>query len=316
MFEKLRGKFKEFVEEEKSLKPKESLETKVKKKIKREAQIKEKDIESLLEELYLSLLSSDVSLTVADSIKKDLKEALVDRKIKSGTRLEEISRKSIREVISRHLEEPENYLDEQAEDQEKPFVILFLGPNGHGKTTTIAKIGKILQEKGMEVVLSAADTFRAASIEQVSKWAEELDAKIIKHDYGADPAAVCYDAKEHAEKNNKDVVLIDTAGRSELDKNLMNQLEKIKRTVEPNHSMYIAEAVAGNSAVKQAKQFNEKIGIDGITVTKVDTDTKGGCLLSLSSEVKKPIHYLGTGQGLRDIQRFKKEWYLDKIIPK
>jgi len=319
MFNKLKDKFQDFLEEEKKIEPKESLETKIKKKIKRKTTIKEKDIKEPLENLYLSLLSSDVSLEVSEDIKKEIKEILEGREISSGQNLASITKEAIRKTLKKHLKEPDLYLDQKIEKNKKPeepHIILFLGPNGHGKTTTIAKVGKMLQKKNKKIVLAASDTFRAASIEQLEKWSKKLDVKLIKHDYGADPAAVCYDAKEHAKSKNKDVVLIDTAGRSELDKNLMQQLEKIKKVVKPDQTIYVTEAVAGNAAVKQAEKFNEKIGVDGFIVTKVDTDAKGGCLLSISSVTGKPIHYLGIGQGLNDLKKFKKEWFVNNILPK
>jgi len=318
MFNKLRDKFQEFLGEEEKLEAKPSLETKIKKKIKREAKIKEKDIEKPLEELRLSLLSADVSLDVAEQIENQLKESLTGREVKAKEKITQIIKNTVKQTLEEHLKEPEKYLHQEIKelkDEEKPYLVLFLGPNGHGKTTTIAKIGKMLQEQEMEIVLAAADTFRAASIEQIEKWSEKLNAKLIKHEYGADPAAVCYDAKEHAETNNKDVVLIDTAGRSELNKNLMQQLEKIKRVTKPDKSMYVTEAVAGNASVEQAKKFNQKIGIDGFTITKVDTDAKGGCILSLPSTVGKPIHYIGVGQNLEDLKPFKKQWFINNIIP-
>lgn len=316
MFSKLKKKLNGFVEEEKAeLAPKVSLETKVKKKIRRKAEIKEKDLTKLLEDLELSLLSVDVSLELTEKLKQNIKQELVGKKVKAKEDLAQVTWNSIRSTIKEELREPEKYLDEEAQEKEEPYVVMFVGPNGHGKTTTIAKVSHLLQEKGMETVLAAADTFRAASIEQLQNWTDKLDTKLIKHDYGADPAAVCYDAKNHAESKDKQVVLIDTAGRSELDKNLMNQLEKIKKVVKPDKTIYVTEAVAGNTAVKQADEFNQKIGLDGFILTKTDTDAKGGCLLSISSKVKKPIYYIGTGQELKDLKEFKKQWFLEKILP-
>lgn len=317
MFSKLKKKLQGFVEEEKTeLTPKVSLETQIKKKVTRKAQIKEKDIDKLLENLEISLLSVDVSLDLIEKLKENIKQELIGRKVKASEDLAEVTWKAIRETVNEELREPEKYLDEEVQEKEEPYVVMFVGPNGHGKTTTIAKISYLLQQKGMKTVLAAADTFRAASIEQLGKWAEKLDTKLIKHDYGADPAAVCYDAKKHAQSKGKQAVLIDTAGRSELDKNLMNQLEKIKKVVDPDYTVYVTEAVAGNAAVRQADEFNRKIGIDGFILTKTDTDAKGGCLLSISSKVKKPIQYIGTGQELKDLKKFKKQWFLGKILPK
>ncbi len=315
MFNKLKQKLGAVIEEGSELEPDTSIETKVKKKIKRKVKIKQKDLEQLLEDLELSLLSADVSLNTVEEIKQEIKEQLEGKEVGKGETIKQSTRKAIKETLESHLKEPETYLHQEIQETKKPYLVLFLGPNGHGKTTTIAKIAEKLQKKDLEVVLAAADTFRAASIEQLEKWNQKLDTKLIKHEYGSDPAAVCYDAKEHAESSDKDVVLIDTAGRSELDKNLMQQLKKIKDVTNPNYTMYVTEAVAGNAAVEQAKTFNEKIGIDGITITKTDTDTKGGSLLSISSETNKPIQYIGTGQSLEDLKNFKKQWFINKIIP-
>ncbi len=322
MFNKLKQKLQNFVEEEKKveIKPKASLETKIKKKVKRKAQIKEKDITELLENLELSLLSVDVSLELTEKLKENIKQELVGKEVKAAEDLAEITLKTIKETLTQELIQPKNYLVEEVkeknEETEEPYVILFVGPNGHGKTTTIAKVSHMLQKEGTGTVLAAADTFRAASIEQLEKWAQKLDTKLIKQGYGADPAAVCYDAKKHAQSSNKGAVLIDTAGRSELDKNLMNQLEKIKKVVQPDKTIYITEAVAGNAAVHQANEFNKKIGLDGFIMTKVDTDAKGGCILSISSKVKKPIYYIGTGQNPEDLKKFEKQWFIEKILPR
>lgn len=317
MFNKLREKFEGFLEKEKEveIEPKESLETRVKRKVKRKTQIKEKDIDGLIEDLKISLLSADVSLTTTEQITKEIKEELIGREITAKEPLEQVTTQAIKNSLEKKLNEPSEYLHEKVKASEKPYLILFLGPNGHGKTTTIAKLSKILQEEGEKTVLAAADTFRAASIEQLEKWSEKLNTKLIKHEYGSDPAAVCYDAKEHAKSKNKGTVLIDTAGRSELDKNLMQQLEKIKQVTNPDYTVYVTESTAGNAAVDQAKKFNEKIGIDGLIITKTDTDTKGGSILSLSNELNKPIQYIGTGQGLEDLKKFKKQWFLNKIVP-
>lgn len=317
MFNKLREKFEGFLEGEKELdiEPKESLGTKVKKKVKRRAEIKEKDVEELLENLRLSLLSADVSLDTTEQITGEIREDLVGKQLTAKDSLKEITTQAIRKTLKKRLNEPREYLHEAIEESKQLYTVLFLGPNGHGKTTTMAKFSHMLQERGIETVLAAADTFRAASIEQLEKWSEELDTRLIKHEYGSDPAAVCYDAKEHAKTQGKGAVLIDTAGRSELDKNLMQQLEKIKRVTEPDYTIYVTESVAGNAAVEQAREFDDKIGIDGLILTKTDTDAKGGSLLSISNELNKPIHYVGTGQELEDLKKFKKQWFINKIVP-
>ena len=191
---------------------------------------------------------------------------------------------------------------------------MFVGPNGHGKTTSIAKLSYLLKQNNLSVVFAAADTFRAASIEQLEKWGEKTNSKVIKQQYGSDPAAVCFDAIKHAKAKGIDVVLIDTAGRSELNTNLMEQLRKIVRVANPDLKIYVGEALAGNAAVEEAKKFNEIIDIDGVIMSKTDCDVKGGSILSISYETKKPILFMGVGQELNDLKPFNKQWFLDKIF--
>ena len=188
--------------------------------------------------------------------------------------------------------------------EEKPFVIAFFGINGSGKTTTIAKIANLLKEKNISCVLAASDTFRAASIEQLQIHADKLGVKLIKHDYGSDPAAVSFDAIKHAKAKNIDVVLIDTAGRLHSNINLMDELKKIVKVSKPNLKLFVGESIAGNDCIEQAKTFNEAVGIDGIILAKADIDEKGGAAISVSYITKKPIIYLGTGQEYKDLKEF------------
>ena len=185
-----------------------------------------------------------------------------------------------------------------------------MGVNGSGKTTTTAKLTKLLQSNDMKVVLAASDTFRAAAIDQLQTWADKLNVRLIKHDYGADAAAVAFDAIKHAKSKKIDVVLIDTAGRMHSNINLRDELKKIVRIAKPDLKIFVGESITGNDCIEQATTFNESVGIDGIILSKADVDEKGGTAISISHVTDKPILYLGTGQELKDIEKFN----LDKLI--
>ena len=197
--------------------------------------------------------------------------------------------------------------------KEKPFVILFLGINGSGKTTNLAKMAYLLKQKGFSVALAAADTFRAASIEQIQEHAKKLNIPLIKHDYGADPSAVGFDAIKYAKSHHIDVVLIDTAGRMHTKTNLISEMEKICRITNPDLKIFVAESIAGNDATEQAKTFHEAIEIDGTILSKADVDEKGGTIISVSAITHKPIFYLGTGQNYKDLKLFNKEEYIESL---
>ena len=191
---------------------------------------------------------------------------------------------------------------------------MFVGVNGSGKTLAIAKIAYMLKKQGKSCVMAAGDTFRAGAIEQLEIHANNLDVKIIKHGPGADPAAVAYDAIEHAKAKHKDVVLLDTAGRMQTNINLMDEMAKIKRVAKPDMIIFVGDALAGNDAVEQAKRFNEIVGIDGVILTKVDTDAKGGSALSVAYTIGKPLFFIGIGQKYEDQIPFNPQWMLDKIF--
>jgi fused signal recognition particle receptor len=194
------------------------------------------------------------------------------------------------------------------------FSIAFVGFNGTGKTTTIAKFGKLLNDKGYKVVIAASDTFRAGSIEQLCLHAENIGIKVIKHNYGADPAAVAFDAINHAKARGIDVVLIDTAGRSEMNRNLMDEMKKLVRVSNPDMKIFVGDSLAGNAVAEQATKFSE-IGLDGSILTKVDADSRGGAALSISYITGKPILFIGTGQGYDDLEPFDPKWLVERILP-
>ncbi|MEM3154532.1 MAG: signal recognition particle-docking protein FtsY [Candidatus Woesearchaeota archaeon] len=262
-------------------------------------------------DLELALLENNVAVEVIEKIKQDLKSQLVDKPIPRG-KVEETIANSLHVSIEGLFKVPQIDLLERAR-QKKPFVICFVGVNGSGKTTSIAKIANYLQSHGFSVVLAAADTFRAAAIDQLQLHADRLNVKLVRHDYGSDPAAVAFDAIKHAEANNKDVVLIDTAGRLHSNINLMDEMRKIMRVAKPDLKIFVGESITGNDCVEQAKQFNEAVGIDGIILAKADVDEKGGAAISVSYVTKKPILFLGVGQEYNDLQEFDKERLLASI---
>lgn len=298
---------------EKEFAPKLSLMTQIKKAITRKATVSEKDVTSLLWDFNLELLESDVSVLVAEKICAEIKENLVGKEFSSKDSVKEITHSAIKKAIEDSVIESDfNFIDKVK--SKKPFVILFVGPNGHGKSTTIGKLSYYLKKNNLTSVLVAADTFRAAAIEQLEKIGEKAGIKVIKHNYGSDPAAVAFDGIKHAESKGLDIVLIDTAGRSELNTNLMEQLRKIVKVSKPDLKIYIGEALAGNAAVEEAKKFNDIINIDGVIMTKADCDVKGGAILSISYETKKPVLFIGIGQGLDDLKPFEKKWFIDKVF--
>ena len=195
----------------------------------------------------------------------------------------------------------------------KPFVIVFVGVNGSGKTTTIAKFARMLLDNKFSVVLGAADTFRAAAIDQLQLHANNLGIKMIKHDYGSDPAAVAFDTIKHAEAARKDVVLIDTAGRLHSNANLMDEMKKIIRVAKPDLTIFIGESITGNDCIEQAKMFDKAAGFDAIVLSKADVDEKGGAAISISYITKKPILFLGVGQEYKDLKKFNPKLIVDSL---
>lgn len=276
-----------------------------------EKKLSEGDLEPILNELESGLIESDVAYEVAEKIKNDLKMNLVDREIKRGKEKEAVVdsfRKSLLEILA----VPEIDLKKMVENK-KPVILLFLGFNGSGKTTSLAKIGKWLVDGGYPCVFAAADTFRAASVEQLEEHAKRIGARLIKHKYGADPAAVAFDAIAHAKANGIPFVLIDTAGRAHTNRNLMDQMQKIVRVNKPDLKILVIDSLTGNDAVLQARTFNE-VGIDGVVFTKVDVNEKGGAILSVTHELKKPILFLSLGQEYENFERFDKEKFVNQIV--
>lgn len=272
--------------------------------------LSEEKFEELFWSLEQALLENNVAVEVIDKIKDDLKVKLIDKPLPRN--LEAVVQKTLNESINDILSIKHKDIIALARSK-KPFIIAFFGINGSGKTTTIAKVAQLLQQNSLRCVMAAGDTFRAAAIQQLEEHADNLKIKLIKHDYGADAAAVAFDAVKHAEKHALDVVLIDTAGRLHSDTNLMDELKKIVRVAKPDLKIFVGESLTGNDCVEQVERFNEQIGIDGVILTKADVDEKGGTALSISFVTKKPILFIGTGQNYSDLKPFTKELVLENL---
>jgi len=279
--------------------------------------ITEKDLNKILEDFELSLLESDVSMAVSEKIVNELKKKLTGEKIGLTSNKKDFVKIAVEETLTEILEYKKYNIFKEIEKKRKAgeiFSIAFVGFNGTGKTTTIAKFGKLLNDKGYKVVIAASDTFRAGSIEQLCLHAENIGIKVIKHNYGADPAAVAFDAINHAKARGIDVVLIDTAGRSEMNRNLMDEMKKLVRVSNPDMKIFVGDSLAGNAVAEQATKFSE-IGLDGSILTKVDADARGGAALSISYITGKPILFIGTGQGYDDLEPFDPKWLVERILP-
>jgi fused signal recognition particle receptor len=276
--------------------------------------IRERKLDDLLDDLETILLESDVALPVAEEIKEALKVELVGRRLRRDVDMEDFVEDALREAIRKVLAVEPVDLDAYIDSHPKPVVLMFVGVNGTGKTTAIARIAHRLKKRGLSVVLAAGDTFRAGAIEQIDLHAQRLAVKIIKHQAGSDPAAVAFDAVEHARARYKDVVLIDTAGRMQTNTNLMDEMKKIKRIAKPNLVIFVGDALAGNDAVEQARAFNEAVGIDIAILTKIDADAKGGAALSIAHAVGRPVAFVGTGQNYEDLEPFDPDWMVDRLF--
>jgi len=300
MFEKLRKALKSFVDRAAT------------------RELSPKTVEALEDELIFQLVESDVALEVAEGIISELKRRIEGVRISIREDKRRAVESLLKEVIL-DIFRSAGKLDLLNEIRDKavknePYIIVFLGPNGHGKTTTIAKIARLLLINDFRVVVAASDTFRAGAIEQLEEHCNRLGVKLVKHRYGADPAAVAFDAVAHARSRRFNVVLIDTAGRMQTDRDLMDEMRKIVRVVSPDAKIFVGDALTGNDALYEAKRFHEEIGIDGSILTKADADVKGGAAISIVYATRRPILYLGTGQSYDDLVEFDPKWFVEKLF--
>ncbi len=274
-----------------------------------EKELTEEELDPLLEDMRLKLLKNNVALQTAERIQESVKENLEGQQVKR-TKTDAAVREAFRNALEERLRSDFD-LDSRLEQAGDPPVVFMVGFNGSGKTTTTAKLGKKLMDEGHEVVFGAGDTFRAASIEQLKEWGDQMNVKVVSQDYESDPAAVGYDTIEHAEKEGK-IALVDTAGRSHGDRNLMDELEKMFEVNEPDISFLVVDALTGNDALEQVEAYDGMF--DAFIVTKMDVDDSGGVALTLAEASDKPVAFLGTGQDLQDLEKFEVEDFVDQLL--
>jgi len=281
-------------------------------------ELSDKNLADAVWELQMILIQNDVAVEVAEHICNLTKEKLLGTR---AGRLENLKRlfktaihESVLEVLTpKHPLDPIEFVRAKKSKGE-PTVILFVGVNGTGKTTTLAKMASLFKKEGFSIVIAAGDTFRAGSIEQLQRHADVIGVRVIKQDYGADAAAIAYDAIAHAKAKHIDVVLIDSAGRMQSNRNLIEEMKKIVRVANPDLKVFVGDSLAGNDALSQAKEFNDAIGIDGAILTKVDADPSGGAALSVAYVTGRPVIYIGVGQTYEDLKRFDPEWFAQRLI--
>lgn len=281
-------------------------------------ELKADQLHPILSEFKLTLIENDVAVPVAERVCEEMEKRLEGAQVKRLEARKKLVLQNLHDVMLEILNTG-NHIDlwsmvEKKKKAKEPFVLAFVGINGTGKTTTIAKVARMFMKKGYSVVLSCSDTYRAGSIEQLEEHARRLGVKMVRHTYGADPAAVAYDTIKHAKAHGIDVVLIDTAGRIQTDRNLMNELAKVKRVITPDLTVLTVDALTGNDAVMQAEEFNNTVGIDATILTKVDADVKGGSALSVTYVTKKPIIFIGTGQAYENLEPFNPEQFTQMIL--
>lgn len=299
--------------------PKISLETKIKGFIFGKVEIKEKDIQDILEDFKFALLEADVNFAVAEKIVDTMHGRLVGSKVDFGDiekEVRSIIRSSISGILSKNSSIDIVKMAEQKKEQgNEPFTILFVGPNGAGKTTTMGKVARMMLDDNLTCVLSASDTFRAAAIEQTAIHAKRLGINVVKGTYGADPASIAFDAIAFAKARNINVVLVDSAGRQETNKNLVEEMKKMVRVAKPDLTIFVGESIAGNALIDQIKTFDESIKLDGVILTKLDVDAKGGNTISVLSETTIPVLYFGMGESYDSLVPYDQKLILDNIIP-
>ena len=263
------------------------------------------------DELEETLIMADVGVATSTKIVDRLRELVEERRITDPDRIMSLMKEIVSEMVSG---------DSQLKMTTKPAVLLVIGVNGVGKTTTIGKLAAGLAKYKINVLLAAADTFRAAAAEQLQIWADRAGADIVRHKEGADPAAVVYDAISAAKARRSDVIIIDTAGRLHNKKNLMAELEKINRVIDrelpacDKETLLVLDATTGQNAVSQAKQFQEAVGLTGIILTKLDGTARGGIVIAIKEELNLPVKYIGVGERIDDLQPFVAKDFVDALF--
>ena len=281
-------------------------------------ELKAENLRPVLADFKMTLAENDVAFPVADKICDELEKRLDRVQVKRLEDRKKVVEDNLRQVLLEvMLTNTRIDILKKAEEKRKkkePYIMLFVGINGTGKTTTVAKVAQFFKDQGYSTVLACSDTYRAGSIEQLEEHAKRLNMRIIKHQYGADPTAVAYDAVSHSKAHGVNIVLIDTVGRMQTNQNLMNELAKIKRIICPDITVLTVDSLAGNDAVAQAEEFNKCVGIDATILTKVDADVKGGAALSVTYVTQKPILFIGVGQTYKDLEVFNPEKFVQMIL--
>lgn len=297
-----------------------SLKTKIKSIFVGTIKLSDSEIEGFLDVLKVSMLESDVSYSTTEQFIDELHSKLKNSQIHSKTIREEIT-SSVRGALLSVLEtgsgrvEVDRLVKTRKESGEIPVKILFLGPNGAGKTTTVAKMAHHFKADGISTVLAASDTFRAAAIEQIEHHAKKIGVPVIKSSYGADPASIAFDAIAYAKAHKIDLVLIDSAGRQETNKSLISEIQKMVRISKPDVTIFVGESTAGNQIAEQIKEFNKFVKIDGIILTKLDCDAKGGGAISISHTTGIPILFFGIGEGYDALIPYNPNFIINAILP-
>ena len=281
--------------------------------------LSEQDVDNVLYDLQLGLLESDVAQNVIDDLSVKLKKELVGLKLEKDQDKEDLIRAKFQRYFEQMLANAGTVdligaIKRKSQSKGGPFIIVFLGINGTGKTTTVAKIANLLRKNDISLVVAAADTHRAGAIEQLTQHAERLGVKVIAQRYGADPSAVGRDAVDYARKHYVEAVLIDTAGRMQTAKGLMDEIGKIVKVVKPDLKLFVGDSLAGNDTINQATDFFEYTKFDGAILTKSDADAKGGAAVSIVYSTSKPIVYLGVGQGYEDIVPFDSDNFIKSLF--
>ena len=281
-------------------------------------ELSDKDVTQILDEFLLVLVENDVAYSVAKRICDNLQIKLKQIQVKRFSDSTGAAKGVLRDVLGELLQGSGDakFFEtlNRCKNEHRPAIVLFVGVNGTGKTSSIAKIGHLLLANGFSVILAAADTYRTGSIEQIEEHARRIGIRTIKHDYGGDAAAVAFDAANYAKAHSINVVLIDSAGRMQTNKNLLEEMKKIARVARPDLTVLVVDALTGNDAVEQGRIFSEAVTIDGVILTKLDADAKGGSAISMATIIGKPIFFAAVGQNYEDLIPFNPDQMVSKIV--